>query len=99
MKTKTAFILNDLYYAEILIQRYNECDLKGHLKPNNDICCHCYRHLDKILIDNKIKKLCYFPKIRADLEKETLRRNQIRNSEDLLKGIELLIKELNPELI
>lgn len=39
---------------EILYERYKECDIKEHLKPNSDatFCNYCYRNLTDENIDN-----------------------------------------------
>jgi hypothetical protein len=93
---------------KILEARYNECDIKIHLKPNNskNICNYCYRRLEYNPEDAPnsataqymgLKKI-FHPNefvVDAPIMREKIKRDlDFLKSEDYNRGIESIEKEL-----
>jgi len=68
-----------LRFGHILNKRYEECS-KEHLKPADEICHHCYRHLDDKINGNIFHR-------------KRLNQLEIRRTNDLIYGIRMLVGE------
>ena len=89
---------------EILNQRYQECDIMGHKKPNTEknICNYCYRNLiyktpqANVIVQENLNQPEIFQTFNAPIVLEKMQQEiESKKSSDYLSGLTKIVKELN----